>query len=884
MTNLSSHTITLLFTDIEGSTKLWEEHPEAMRLALARHDALIREGVESNHGKVFKTIGDAFCAAFADPQKAVETAIIVQQGLVEMRVANQPLKVRMALHTGVVEERDGDYFGQPLNRVARLLSAGHGGQILLSQAMQEAISSSLPSGMILRDRGARRLKDLVQPEHIFQLEVFGLETEFPPLRTLDARAHNLPAPTTTFVGRTRETSELKERLKNTRLLTLTGIGGGGKTRLALQVAADHIDDFREGVFFIELAPLTDNSQVVQTVADTLALREEAQTPLLTTVLSYLREKQILLLLDNCEHVVDACAWLCQQLIVSCPGVRVLASSREPLRIPGEVVYPVPSLTIPDPTRDTTPERLLSFETVRLFLERATQVQPAFAVTSANAPTLASVCHRLDGIPLAIELAAARVRSLSIEDINGKLDQRFRLLTGGSRTALPRQQTLRSLIDWSYDLLTDTEKVLLARLSVFSGGWALESAESVGSGDPLEDWEVLDLLTSLVDKSLVMAESKEEATRYRLLETVRQYARERLETSGEADAVHTRHQDYFVRLSEEAGPLLMSPEQKTWLARLEQEQENFRAAMEWSLSDDKSVEPALRLCGMIWRFWLLRGYLTEGRVWCERALEKANRADSDEHSGNKAKVLNGAGSLAVNQGDYTLARRYYDQCLAIARAQEFPRGIASALNNLGGLAIVEGDFALAGKYLKESVVINREIGERWNVAGSLDNLGWVTRGLGDYDSANRYLEESLALYRDLGDRYGIGNALNTLGMVACDLGDSAAARPYFEKSLELFQEIGDRPGIVLALANFGNVSRIEKRDEQAALLWGAAEVLGEEIHSLMLPADRDEHTRRVAAARDTLGEEAFARAWTEGRAFTMEQAIELALRGADHKLD
>lgn len=862
--------ITLLFTDIEGSTKLWEEYPEAMRLALAQHDALIRDCVESKTGNVFKTIGDAFCVAFTDPLKAVEAAILVQQGLMEKRVGPQPLKVRMALHLGVVEERDGDYFGQPLNRVARLLSAGHGGQILLSQAMQETLVSSLPATITLRDRGKRRLKDLVQPEHIFQLEAPGLEAEFPPLRTLDARANNLPAATTAFVGRTREMSAIKERLKSARLLTLTGIGGGGKTRLALQVAADCIDDFSEGVFFIELAALTDTTQVIQTVADTLALREEAQTSLLTTLRSYLREKQILLLLDNCEHVVDACAQLCQQLVASCPGVRILTSSREPLRIPGEVVYPVPSLTIPDPTRDTTPERLLTFETARLFLERATQVQPTFAVTSTNAPTLASVCYRLDGIPLAIELAAARVRSLSLEDINSKLDQRFRLLTGGSRTALPRQQTLRSLIDWSYDLLTDTEKVLLARLSVFLGGWTLESLEQICSGGSVEDWEVLDLLTSLIDKSLVIVES-EGVARYRLLETVRQYALEKLEASGEADLVRARHQDYFVSLSEEAGHQLMGMDQKTWLARLEQEQENIRAALEWSLSGPQSVAPALRLCGAIWRFWLLRGYLTEGREWCERTLEKTHDDDNrEEHQENKAKVLNGAAGLAAHQGDYALARGYYGQCLAISRSREYPRGIASALNNLGGIAIAEGDFALAGEYLKESVEINRKIGERWNVAASLQNLGWVTRGLGNYDSANRYLEESLSLYRELGDRYGIGTALNTLGMVACDLNDSATARPYIEESLALFQEIEDQRNIALALTSLGNVFRIEKDYEQAARLWGAAEALREEIRSPLTPVEREEQDRQVTTTRDALGDEVFARAWAEGRVLTAEK--------------
>jgi predicted ATPase/class 3 adenylate cyclase len=570
-TSLPTGTVTFLFTDIEGSTQLWEQHPDAMRLALARHDASLTAAIQSNHGHVFKTVGDAFCAAFAMAPDAIDAALAAQRHLHALQPSAVPsaaglaLKVRIALHTGAAKVRGGDYFGPALNRVARLLAIAHGGQVLLSGATQELVQDDLPPGSSLRDLGRHRLRDLQRPEQVYQLFAPDLPAHFPPLRSLEAFRHNLPVQLTSFIGRKREMAEVKRLLAESRLLTLTGSGGCGKTRLALQVAADLLEEFPEGVWLVELAPLADPGLVPQAVASVLGLREEPGRSLTATLTDALRARSLLLVLDNCEHLLSACAQLVESLLHACPQLRVLASSREGLGIGGEQTYPVPSLSLPDPQRLPALDELQEYEAVRLFAERAGLSQPRFAVTAANAPSVVQVCRRLDGIPLAIELAAARMKALPVEKIAERLDDCFRLLTGGSRTALPRQQTLRALIDWSYNLLSEPERTLLRRVSVFAGGWTLEAAEAVCAGEAecagappgplpgIKAWEVIDLLTSLVEKSLVMYEEQGGEARYRLLETVRQYARDRLLETGEAAAVRGRHRDWCLALAERAEP-------------------------------------------------------------------------------------------------------------------------------------------------------------------------------------------------------------------------------------------------------------------------------------------------------------------------------------------
>ena len=555
---LPTGTVTFLFTDLEASTRLWETHPEAMPAALARHDSLLRQAVEAHGGTVVKTTGDGLHAAFASALAAAHAAVAAQQALeAEAWGDPGPLRVRAALHTGEAELRDGDYYGPALNRAARLMGAAHGGQILLSAATAALLQQA---DLQLIDLGEHRLRDLAAVEHVFQLNTPGLRSDFPPISSLATYAHNLPVQLTSFVGREREMAEVKRLLSTTRLLTLTGPGGTGKTRLALQAAADLLDRYAGGAWLVELATLSDPSLIGQAVAAALCIQEQPGRSLDEVLIDYLRYKRLLLLLDNCEHLVEACARLADRLLRACPDLTILVSGREALSIAGEVTFQVPSLRVPpvpDPADPPPASAMLAYEATRLFVERAQAARPDFRLTDANAPAVAQICYRLDGIPLAIELAAARVKVLPPEQIAARLSDRFRLLTGGSRTALPRQQTLQALIDWSWDLLPEPERRLLRRLSVFAGGWTLEAAEAVASGDAggQESLDVLEGLVQLVAKSLVMAGDE---GRYHLLETIRQYARDRLWAAGEGEALRDRHAGFFLALALEADPHLAGP--------------------------------------------------------------------------------------------------------------------------------------------------------------------------------------------------------------------------------------------------------------------------------------------------------------------------------------
>jgi predicted ATPase/DNA-binding SARP family transcriptional activator len=749
------------------------------------------------------------------------------------------------------------------------------------------------------------------------------ESEAPPA----GRWHNLPPALTSFIGREKECADIQELLAQTRLLTLTGMGGSGKTRLALEMARERAASYADGVWLVELAALSDPARVVQAAATALDIREQPQAPLLQTLVTTLQPKTLLLLLDNCEHLLGACADLAAALLRGCPSVRLLATSRERLGIAGEQVYRVPSLSLPDLNVAFSEESIQRYESVRLFVARACLIRSDFRVSAQNAGAVAQVCHRLDGIPLAIELAAARVRSLSVEELQRRLDNRFDLLTGGDRSALPRQQTLRDLIDWSYDLLNASEQRLLQRLSVFAGGWTLEAAEAVagdrgqrargGKNDssltPIEEADILDLLTSLVDKSLVIAEERDASARYQLLGTMRQYARERLVESGENNAVRERHRDYFLALAEEAEPKLLGAEQREWLQRLAAEHENLRGALDWSVSE-KGASGCLRLCGVLSRFWIVHGHWSEGREWCVRALGAAR---GQERSQERGKALNGAGLLAYFQGDYASARAYHEESLAIQReigdrygiavslnglgnvahsqgdyasAQVYHEeslaikreigdrsGIAASLNNLGFMASYQGDYTSAQVYHKESLIIRREIGDRNGTAFSLGNLGFVASYQGDYASARAYHEESLGIQREIGDRRGIAYSLGGLGIVAFCQGDYASARAYHEESLIIRREIGDRWGMAYSLEAFAEMVGSTGKAEQAAVLWGAAEALREKIGAPLPSDERQTNERSVAAAREALGDEAFTTAWATGRAMTLEEAIALALK-------
>ncbi len=843
MPGLPSGTVTFLFTDIEGSTKLWELHPQAMTAALSRHDEMLRQTFESSNGYVFKTIGDAFCAAFPTASDALAAALTAQLALhSEPWQEMLQIKVRMALHTGAAELRDNDYFGQSLNRVARLLSAGHGRQTLLSLATQELTRDALPPDTSLQDMGTHSLRDLSRPERVFQLLHPALPSEFPALKSLDNPSfpNNLPRQLTSFIGREKEITDVTALLGKSRLLTLTGAGGSGKTRLSLQVAVEILEDYPDGVWQVELAALSDPALVPQTVASVMGIKERIGHSLTETLAEYLRGKKTLILLDNCEHLLDACGKLAATLLRICPNLRILATSREALGTTGEQAYRIPSLSLPDPAQTATVQSISLYEAVRLFVERAMLVQPDFVVTNANAPSLAQLCFHLDGIPLAIELAAARVRSLSVEDINSKLDNRFRLLTGGSRSALPRQQTLRALIDWSYDLLGNQEKLLLTRLSIFAGGWTLSAAEQVATGEgngveTLDEWEILDVLSSLVDKSLVLAEARAGSTRYRMLETIRQYADERMHTNGEKKTIQSRHRSWCLSLVETISDKLHGPQQAEMLETLETEHPNFRAALENAAETVTERRKQLQIASALQHFWYLHGHLAEGRLRLGIVLAHADDALFTRERGN---ALRGAGRLARNQGELGTARAFLEEALNVYRKLEDQNGIAHLLIDLGSASYEMCNYALADTLWEEGLAIHTLLQNHSSMAHAHYVLGIGAERRHDKVSARIRNETSLAIYRSLGDRIGISNVLKSMANIARDEGDLETSRSLLEECLTIQRELGLRVRVAESLLSLSR-TRFDQADieEAYALLeesheifsalgdrWGIAETL------------------------------------------------------------
>jgi non-specific serine/threonine protein kinase len=650
---------------------------------------------------------------------------------------------------------------------------------------------------------------------------------------------NLPESLSSFVGRERELAEIKQRLPTTRLMTLTGMGGLGKTRLAQQAAAEMLDAFRDGVWFVDLAPLGDPALVPSTLARVLQVKESAGQPLLTALCSYLRTRETLLILDNCEHVLDGCARMTEALLRDASRVTVMATSREALHLDGEFAFPLSPLPLPDPRADA--KSIAHSDAVHLFTERARQHRPRLDLEAQRARVVAEICVRLDGIPLALELAAARVAVLPLEQILRLLTERFRLLTSGDRD-LPRHQTLRAMLDWSYELLDDTEKKLFARLSVFAGGWTLEAASQVCSGAPITKDDLVYVLIGLIEQSLIVAE--EDGDRYRMLETVRQYARDRLPEASEGERWRDRHLEYFLALAEEAEPKLNGPQQRNWLDRLESEHDNTRAALAWSLTESRNVASGLRLAGAFRMFWFVRGFFMEGRDWFSKLLAPTSGAEAIRAE-SRAKALDSAGTLARQQGDYAAAQGMYEESLAIWRKLGERHGMGSALNNLGTLTYLRGDYQTARvlyeeslamrralrdlsgiaaclhnlgnlAYLKgdcasarglhqESLAIERELGNQWGIATSLQSLGMTLEAQGDHAAARAACDESLAIQRELGDRPGIGNSLNQLGNVACEQGDYATAQRLYEEALAIQREVGDLERISAALDNLSLVA-------------------------------------------------------------------------------
>ncbi len=696
---------------------------------------------------------------------------------------------------------------------------------------------------------------------------------FPGPRPAERPPDNLPLQLTSFVGREREMAEVKRLLANQRLLTLTGPGGCGKTRLVLRVAQDLVEEFEDGVWLVELASLSDPAVMAQTVAFTLGVREQPGRSLTETLADYLRPREMLLVLDNCEHLVEACADLTDALLRACPGLRILATSRETLGIAGETSWLVPSLSLPAGRHPPAIEEMPRYEAVRLFIERTTAVLPGFTLTDRNTQAVAQVCQRLDGIPLAIELAAARARVLAVEQIAARLDGCFRLLAAGSRTALPRHRTLRATIDWSHELLSEEERALFRGLSVFAGGFTLEAVEAVCAGEGIEEDEVLDLLSHLVDKSLVVVEERGGEARYRLLETVRQYGHEKLLESEAAEAIRRRHASFFLALAEEVEPKLKGGESRLWLERLEIEHDNLRAALRWA-ADAGEVETQLRLAGALWWFWLRNGHLSEGRRWLEDALE---RVEASARTAARAKVLWGAGFLAFSQVSHPAARSRLEESAGICREIGDRRGLASALSFMSLVMAHQGDPAEARPLAEEGVRLFREDGgDRWGLAIALTNMGVVAEAQADYELAIPLFEQSAAILRELGDKWPLSLPLRHLGIVTSRQGDYVRAERLYKESLASLRELGEKWLISLCLEELAGVACAQGQHARAARLWGAEETICEAIGATVRALYRADYDRGVAAARAGLGEEAFEAAWAQGRAMTLEEAIAHAL--------
>ena len=914
-------TVTFLFTDIEGSTRLSQQFPDAMPALLRRHHQILRETIEAHNGLVFQIIGDSFCAAFPSASDALYAALEMQRSLHQEPWSPAPIRVRMGIHTGAAQAEtvSGEirYSGYTtLALTQRIMSAGHGGQILLSRTAHDLTRDQLPEQAELIDLGECNLKDILHPEQLYQLTVTDLPSEFPPLKTLEVFNHNLPTQLTSFIGREKEMDELKKLITEHRMITLTGSGGAGKTRLALQVAGDLLRLFSGGIWFVELAPLVDPVLVVQTLLAVFKLREDPQgrRTSLEILQDYLRSRTLLLILDNCEHLIEACAQVSESLLRSCPKLKLLASSREALGIPGELPYRVPSMRTPSPADLLHLEHPLEIDSIRLFVERATTAKPDFRLTKENTPFVAQTCSRLDGIPLAIELAAARVKVLSPEQIASRLDDRFRLLTGGARTALPRQQTLRAMIDWSYSLLSDTEKALFRRLAVFTGGWTLEAAEFV-CGEGGEGPDILDLMARLVDKSMVIGEESNGEIRYHRLETIRQYSRERFFETDEVEAIRDRHLAYSVQLSEEIERGLQGPSRRAWVHRSDAEQENMRTAIEWGLA--RNPESSLLIASNMMVATAFGGYSVEGFGWLRDTLQAMETTLPVIPPPLRARALAALSFAYTSLGRERDASACAEQSIALHRQLDDKRWLASVLL-LGTRALESsGKLVEAETALKEALVLAQSDNNVFVSTWILSALGRITAKLHrDLDTASRLLDESIRLSEDAGLPGQVADAYEVRGFLAAYSGHYEEARLWFEKSIDSyrvveadfnillnksnlahlerqfghhqqaleryretivgFRDVGQPGAVAHQLECFGFLAIEDDRNERALKLFAAADALREKVDSPMTSEEQTYFKEQIKVLHQKLDAHRFEQVWTTGRALTMEQAIAFAL--------
>lgn len=813
-------TVTFLFAALVESSQRWEQFPQTMPAALARYDALLRTSIAQHRGMIFRSGGGTLGAAFALSADALAAAWTAQRALFSEHWEVTPLQACLAIHTDTALVRAGDYFGPALNRVTSLLDAGHGGQILLSQAAEVLVRDHLPTNTHLIDLGEHRLKDLSRPERVFQLTGAEVPLTFPELKTLDAHVTNLPAQPNPLIGREEEVAAGRTLLQrpDVRLVTCTGPGGAGKTRLSLQVAADLADAFADGVFFVGLATSDTPDRIIAAIAQAFDLKEEGEQTLKTAVHAHLHQRHMLLVLDNFEHLIAA-ASVVSDLLAAAPLVKVLVTSREALRISGEYEFPVPPLGVPNTRHlQTSGDNLVAttahYPAIALFVARAQAARPDFALTAENALVVAEICARLDGLPLAIELAAARSKLFAPRALLARLTQRLKVLTGGARDQPTRQQTLQNTIDWSYNLLTPGEQLLLGRLAVFVGGCSIDAAETICHHPTALPLDLLDGLESLVNKSLLQqAETDDGEPCFTLLETLQEYALGRLHERGDVDALWYQHAMYYLAQAEQAEPQLSSNQQVAWLDRLEHEHDNLRAALNRSV-ERGWIETAARVGGALWRFWFAHGHLSEGRKW----LDTIMHAGQELPVAVRAKVLNGAGALAWAQNDYQQAQPLLQESLALFQALGDQTNSARALNNLGMLAQARGAYDQAQALYEEGLALFQKRGDQVNMARVLNNLGIIAHYQGENQRAITLFEQNLALQRTLGERWGIADSLLNLGVLLVDEGNAERATLLLEESLSRQRELNDTGGIACSLTNLGRVAMLHQDVARAVTLY------------------------------------------------------------------
>ncbi len=907
---LPSGTVTFLFTDIQGSTDLAQKYPDALPALLARHNAILHQAIESHNGYVFQIIGDSFHAAFHNASDAFHATLDAQRMLLAEKWDPAPIRVRMGINTGAaqagaVEEVAGGYAGySTLARASRVMSVAHGGQILLSNSTSDLVRDELPADVSLRDMGEHHLKGLLHPERLWQVVAPDLPTNFPALGSLSTATNNLPTQLTTFIGRERELSEAQEKLNTARLLTLIGPGGTGKTRLSLEIAAEQLVRFEDGVWLVELAPIADPAFIVSTIAAVFEMREAQGIPLINLLIDYLRAKELLIVLDNCEHLVEASAHIADQLLHACPKLKIIASSREALGIDGETVFRVPSLSLPEKSSSD----LMEYEATRLFIERAAKVEPRFHATPENGAAIIQICQRLDGIPLAIELAAARVKLFTPEQIAQRLDDRFKLLTGGSRTAIPRQQTLRALIDWSYHSLNEIEQRSLRRLAVFSGGWTIEGAEAVIGED-----DATDGLLGLVNKSLVNVTEQAGAARYRFLETIRQYAMEKLLESGEATETRNRHLVYILKLTDIVDQITLTDDRLVWFNQMEVEHGNLRAALEWAAANDlaKAIDLALALGS----FWLFRDYNTEAISWCQTILTRSEAMP--ELALARARLYWVFGQAAVFAGNHKLARTAAMTGLGLVEQSDDKSAMISLYLLASLSSMYLADFPAAQKYVQAGEDLARDEGYTSELAmilvvrasliffsGSdeheqarayleevralqVDSRQWSTSMfafaaarlsalLGDVENARAEFKQAAAAAEKIGNMRIVYSCQSELAHILRRHGELDEAFELYRQVLPKWNDLGHRAAVAHEMECIAFILAQKEQPERAVTLLGAAEALRASIDSTMTKLERVEYEQALAASHTQLDENNFKQAWAAGRAMNMAQAIQYAL--------